>query len=245
MEKISNSVSMVEESRLGVEEVLNAVEDPIINDIINRKLKTQVCQVGHIDAKKKDKVVHIRPGHVLQMDTFTYIRTFSQSYLWASNLSLNEDCSIECKRSRGTGKSKMIKRKSRLEREKRESNYWRPHPSGDVQACRHACSAVACSAYEWTIQPISSQEFWHTGNYAPLLPSVYRKKIERPTLRQYTSRDGRQINTDPHKAKRRYSQITCKYCFKNEHNNRGCDKKKEAMGRGDAGISGAGAQVEL
>ncbi|MED6109915.1 hypothetical protein PIB30_037998 [Stylosanthes scabra] len=59
------------------------------------------------------------------------------------------------------------------------------------------------SAYEWTIQPVLSQEFWQTGNHAPLMPPVYRKPIRRPTLKRNTSRDGPRTNPNSHK-----------YCFK-------------------------------
>ncbi|XP_016191841.2 uncharacterized protein LOC107632689 [Arachis ipaensis] len=181
---------------------------------------------------------------------------------------------------------------SRLERKKKESNYWRPFPSGDEDGnvyevqrlpvkvsvdlgrrtcscslwlltglpCRHACAAIAYQncraedfahnwltmraynlAYQWTVQPVPSQEYWEKVNHYPLLPPVYRKPIGRPTKKRDSRRDGPRENPDPHRAKRRYDPIKCKYCLKTGHNSRGCDKKKEAMASGRA-AAGSGSQ---
>ncbi|MED6162674.1 hypothetical protein PIB30_072790 [Stylosanthes scabra] len=118
----------------------------------------------------------------------------------------------------------------------------------DMQKADCSC----CHVVDSMLDENSSADciFWaafHTNKFTVICTRVLfrlfkRKPIGRPTLKRNTSRDGPRINPDLHKAKRRYGPITCKYCFKTRHNSRGCDKKKEAMGRGDAGTSGARVQ---
>ncbi|RYR78579.1 hypothetical protein Ahy_A01g003412 [Arachis hypogaea] len=99
--------------------------------------------------------------------------------------------------------------------------------------CRHVCAAIAYQnrraedfahnwltmgaynlAYQWTIQPVPSQEYWEKGNHYPLLPPVYRKPIGRHTKKRDSRRDGPRENPDPHRAKRRYGPIKYKYFLK-------------------------------
>ncbi|RYR41031.1 hypothetical protein Ahy_A09g046762 [Arachis hypogaea] len=97
-------------------------------------------------------------------------------------------------------------------------------------SCRHICATIAYQncraeefahnwltmgaynlAYQWNGQPVPSQEYWENKNHYPLLPPVYRKCIGRPTKKRDTHRDDPRENPDPHRAKKRYSPIKCKY----------------------------------
>ncbi|XP_016188832.1 uncharacterized protein LOC107630251 isoform X1 [Arachis ipaensis] len=174
---------------------------------------------------------------------------------------------------------------SRLEREKRESNKWRPLPTGDDAGnvyevhclpikvsvdlgkgtcscrlwqitglpCRHACAALAYqnrrpeeyahnwltmgaynAAYQTSMRPVPSQEYWEHLETLPILPPLYRKPIGRPTLKRDKRNDGPKEKSDPHRTTRRIGTIICKYCLQAGHNKRSCKKRKEAMGEGSS-----------
>ncbi|RYQ96896.1 hypothetical protein Ahy_B08g092821 [Arachis hypogaea] len=174
---------------------------------------------------------------------------------------------------------------SRLEREKRESNKWRPLPTRDdagnvyeVQClpmkvsvdlrkgtcscklwqltglpCRHTCAALAHqnkrpeeyahnwltmgaynAAYQTSMRPVPSQEFWEHLDTLPILPPRYKKPIRRPSTKRDKRNDAPKDKSDPHRTKRRIGTIICKYCLQAGHNKRSCKKRKEAMGEGSA-----------
>ncbi|RYR02116.1 hypothetical protein Ahy_B06g080945 [Arachis hypogaea] len=108
---------------------------------------------------------------------------------------------------------------TRLEKEKRESNKWRPFPTGDDPGNVYE---VQCLPHKHCDLP-------------PILPPVYKKQIGRPKLKRDKKNDApKEPTPDPHRAPRKYGPITCRYCLKTGHNSRSCSKKKEAMA-GSAG----------
>ncbi|RYR07465.1 hypothetical protein Ahy_B05g074824 [Arachis hypogaea] len=119
--------------------------------------------------------------------------------------------------------------------------------------CRHACAALAYqnrrleeyahnwltmgaynTAYQTSMRPVPSQEYWEHLETLPILPPQYRKPIGRPTLKRDKRNDGPKEKSDPHKTMRRIGTIIYKYCLQAGHNKRSCKKRKEAMGEGSS-----------
>ncbi|XP_057730063.1 uncharacterized protein LOC130945351 [Arachis stenosperma] len=114
--------------------------------------------------------------------------------------------------------------------------------------CRHACAAFALrsrrpedqihnllgmaaynSAYQHNINPVSSKEFWDKAECYPPLPPHYKTPIGRPTKKRRKEKNEARPNFNPHKLKRRYGTIICKYCGESGHNSRGYEKKHADM----------------
>ncbi|XP_072062329.1 uncharacterized protein [Arachis hypogaea] len=114
--------------------------------------------------------------------------------------------------------------------------------------CRHACAALALrgrrpedqihnwlgmaaynSAYQHNINPVPSKEFWDKAEGYPPLPPHYKTPIGRPTKKRRKEKNEAQLNSNPHKLKRRYETIICKYRGESGHNSRGCEKKHADM----------------
>ncbi|RYR59525.1 hypothetical protein Ahy_A05g025418 [Arachis hypogaea] len=122
-----------------------------------------------------------------------------------------------------------------------------------TSSCRHACAALAYqnkrleeyahnwltmgaynAAYQTSMRPVPSQEFWEHLDTLPILPPRYKKPIGRPSTKRDKRNDAPKDKTDPHRTKRRIATIVCKYCLQAGHNKRSCKKRKEAMGEGSA-----------
>ncbi|RYR67830.1 hypothetical protein Ahy_A03g014269 [Arachis hypogaea] len=67
---------------------------------------------------------------------------------------------------------------------------------------------------------LPSQEFWEKLDTLPILPPRYKKPIGRPSLKRDKRNDGPAEIPDPHRTKRKYGTIVCKYCLQ-EHVNAG------------------------
>ncbi|RYR50970.1 hypothetical protein Ahy_A06g026031 [Arachis hypogaea] len=110
--------------------------------------------------------------------------------------------------------------------------------------CRHACAALALrgrrpedqihnwlgmaaynSAHQHNINPVPSKEFWEKAEGYPPLPPHYKTPIGRPTKKRRKKKNEARPSSNPHKLKRRYGAISCKYCEESGHNSRGCEKK--------------------
>ncbi|XLU49077.1 hypothetical protein S245_043891 [Arachis hypogaea] len=90
------------------------------------------------------------------------------------------------------------------------------------------------AAYQTSMRPVPSQEYWEHLETLPILPPLYRKPIGRPTLKRDKRNDGPKEKSDPHRTTRRIGTIICKYCLQAGHNKRSCKKRKEAMGEGSS-----------
>ncbi|RYR41654.1 hypothetical protein Ahy_A08g038060 [Arachis hypogaea] len=109
--------------------------------------------------------------------------------------------------------------------------------------CRHACAAFALRgrrpedqihnwlgmaaynlAYQHNINPVLSKEFWDKDEGYPPLPPHYKTPIGRPTKKRRKEKNEARPNSNPHKLKRRYGTIICKYCGESGHNSRGYEK---------------------
>ncbi|XP_016185811.1 uncharacterized protein LOC107627495 [Arachis ipaensis] len=111
--------------------------------------------------------------------------------------------------------------------------------------CRHACAALALrgrrpedqihnwlgmaaynSAYQHNINPVPRKEFWEKAEGYPPLPPHYKTPIRRPTKKRRKEKNEARPSSNPHKLKRRYGTISCKYCGESGHNSRGCEKNR-------------------
>ncbi|XP_025607242.1 uncharacterized protein [Arachis hypogaea] len=118
---------------------------------------------------------------------------------------------------------------------------------------RHACAVLAYqnrrpeeyahnwltmgayyTAYQCSMRPVPSQEFWEQLDTLPILPPRYRKSIGRPSYKRDKRNDAPPDKSDPHRTKRRIETIVCKYCLQAGHNKRSCKKRKAAMGGGSS-----------
>ncbi|RYQ98967.1 hypothetical protein Ahy_B07g086810 [Arachis hypogaea] len=152
---------------------------------------------------------------------------------------------------------------SRLEREKRESNKWRPLPTGDDAENVYEVQCLSMkvnmdlgkayqnrrpeeyahnwltmgaynAAYQTSMRPVPSQEFWEHLDTLPILPPRYKKLIRRPSTKRDKRNYAPKDKSDPHRTNRRIGTIVCKYCLQAGHNKRSCKKRKEAVGEGSA-----------
>ncbi|RYR37696.1 hypothetical protein Ahy_A09g042571 [Arachis hypogaea] len=94
------------------------------------------------------------------------------------------------------------------------------------------------ATYQYSMLPVPSQEFWEKLDTLPILSPRYKKPIGRPSLKRDKRNDGPTEIPDPHRTKRKYGTIICKYCLQPGQNKRSCKKRKEAM------ASGSGAPQE-
>ncbi|XP_016164432.1 uncharacterized protein LOC107606948 [Arachis ipaensis] len=118
---------------------------------------------------------------------------------------------------------------------------------------RHACAALAYqnrrpeeyahnwltmgaynAAYQTSMRPVPSQEFWEHLDTLPILPPRYKKLIRRPSTKRDKRNYAPKDKSDPHRTNRRIGTIVCKYCLQAGHNKRSCKKRKEAVGEGSA-----------
>ncbi|RYR57114.1 hypothetical protein Ahy_A05g022846 [Arachis hypogaea] len=90
------------------------------------------------------------------------------------------------------------------------------------------------AAYQTSMRPVPSQEFWEHIDTLPILPPRYKKPIGRPSMKRDKRNDAPKDKSDPHRTKRRIATNVCKYCLQPGHNKRSCKKRKEAMGEGSA-----------
>ncbi|RYR46389.1 hypothetical protein Ahy_A07g032129 [Arachis hypogaea] len=147
--------------------------------------------------------------------------------------------------------------------QQRESNKWRPLPTGDdaknvyeVQCLPMKVSVdlgkvyqnrrpkeyahnwlmmgAYNAAYQTSMRPILSQEFWEHLDTLPILPPWYKKSIGRHSTKRDKRNDAPKDKSDPHRTKRKIGTIVCKYCLQVGHNKQSCKKRKEAMGEGSA-----------
>ncbi|RYQ83284.1 hypothetical protein Ahy_B10g101936 [Arachis hypogaea] len=92
------------------------------------------------------------------------------------------------------------------------------------------------AAYQTSMRPVPSQEFWEHLDTLPILPPRYRKPIGRPTTKRDKRNDGPKEKSDPRITARRIGTIICKYCLQASHNKGSCKKRKEAMGEGSSAL---------
>ncbi|RYR04071.1 hypothetical protein Ahy_B06g083620 [Arachis hypogaea] len=90
------------------------------------------------------------------------------------------------------------------------------------------------AAYQTSMRPVPSQEFWEHADTLPILPPRYKKPIGRPSMKRDKRNDAPKDKSDPHRTKRSIGTIVCKYCLQAGHNKQSCKKRKEAMGEGSA-----------
>ncbi|RYR38014.1 hypothetical protein Ahy_A09g042951 [Arachis hypogaea] len=64
----------------------------------------------------------------------------------------------------------------------------------------------------------------------------YKKPIGRLATKRDKRNDGPADNSNPHRTKRKYETVVCKYYLEPSHNKRSCKKKKDAM-TGGSGVS--------
>ncbi|RYR07843.1 hypothetical protein Ahy_B05g075312 [Arachis hypogaea] len=76
------------------------------------------------------------------------------------------------------------------------------------------------TTYQYSILPVPGQEFWEKVDTLPILPPRYKKPIGRPSVKRDKRNDGPTEVFDPHRMKRRYETIFCKYCLQPGHNKR-------------------------
>ncbi|RYR18748.1 hypothetical protein Ahy_B03g063353 isoform B [Arachis hypogaea] len=132
---------------------------------------------------------------------------------------------------------------SRLEKEKRQANYWEaqwqltglPYCHGIAVIQRknekpenYVYHKLIIEAYDRTCQfhinSIPSQEYWKQHEELPCIPPPYKRPIDRPTKKK--AKDiTEQCFRSQYNAKKRYGKITCQTCNRVGHNSRTCPEK--------------------
>ncbi|MED6188023.1 hypothetical protein PIB30_082078 [Stylosanthes scabra] len=81
------------------------------------------------------------------------------------------------------------------------------------------------TTYQLHINSVPSKEFWEKAEGYPLLPSHYKRGIDRPTKKRRKERNEQRPNTNPYKVQRKYGATICNYCGEVGHNSRTCQRK--------------------